>query len=314
VEGVNQLIRFLVRRVSQAIPTALAVLIFVFFLFSVLPGSIVGGDDGRVVDASVAERIRKEFNLDRPIHERFVIYIKGIVTGDLGISYRTREPVTSMLAARLWPSFKLALAGMAVAIVIGVPHGFLAALKPGGALDMSTMAVAVSGQSIPQFWFGILLMYGFSLQFRILPSFGYGDGGVIYLILPALTLGLGYMALLARTTRAAVIEIMGADFIRTARSKGMSEGKVVRWHILRNTLVLIVTTVGLQFGTMMGQAVVVEKLFSWPGLGSLLVDSVFQRDIPTVQGCILVIVLFFLAVNTLTDILYSIIDPRIRYS
>jgi peptide/nickel transport system permease protein len=157
-------------------------------------------------------------------------------------------------------------------------------------------------------------MYGFSLQFRILPSFGYGDGGVIYLILPALTLGLGYMALLARTTRAAVIEIMGADFIRTARSKGMSEGKVVRWHILRNTLVLIVTTVGLQFGTMMGQAVVVEKLFSWPGLGSLLVDSVFQRDIPTVQGCILVIVLFFLAVNTLTDILYSIIDPRIRYS
>ena len=147
-----------------------------------------------------------------------------------------------------------------------------------------------------------------------MPTFGYGDGGIEYLLLPAFTLGISYMALLARTTRAAVVEVMASDFIRTARAKGLSEFQIVRRHLLRNTLVLILTTAGLQFGTMMGQAVIVEKLFAWPGLGTLLVDSVFLRDIPLIQGCILVFVSFFLIINTTTDLLYSAIDPRIRHS
>jgi ABC-type dipeptide/oligopeptide/nickel transport system permease component len=161
---------------------------------------------------------------------------------------------------------------------------------------------------------GLLLMYLFALKLGWLPSFGYGDGGLKYLILPAVTLGVSPMALLARTTRAAVLEIMTADFVRTARSKGMSETLVMKWHVMRNALVLILTTIGLQFGALMGQAVVVEKLFSWPGIGSLLVDSVLQRDIPAVQGSILVVVLFFLTINTLVDVLYAVIDPRIRYA
>ena len=203
---------------------------------------------------------------------------------------------------------------MAFAVLFGVPLGFLAALRPGGLIDSASMVGAVSGLSLPQFWFGLLMMYLFALTLGWLPSFGYGDGGLRYLILPAITLGVSPMALLARTTRAAVLEVTGADFVRTARANGMSETRVVLWHIARNALVLVVTTIGLQCGALMGQAVVVEKLFSWPGIGSMLIDSVSLRDIPAVQGAILVIVLFFLVVNMLVDILYAVIDPRIKYA
>ena len=230
------------------------------------------------------------------------------------MSFRTREPVTKSIGARLWPSLKLVIASMLIAIAVGVPLGFFAALKPGSVIDMAAMVGAVSGLSLPKFWFGLMLMYLFALVLGWLPSFGYGDGGLRHLILPAVTLGVSPMALLARTTRAAVLDVLNADFVRTARSKGMTEYRVVTWHVVRNALVLVLTTIGLQFGSLMGQAVVVEKLFSWPGLGSLLVDSVFQRDIPMVQGCILVIVLFFLVINMLVDLAYAVIDPRIRYA
>src|SRR5215204_904684 len=198
-------------------------------------------------------------------------------------------------------------------IVLGVPLGFVAALKPGSLIDTLSMVGAVSGLSLPKFWLGLLLMYLFALKLGWLPSFGYGDGGLRYIVLPAVALGVAPLALLARTTRAAVLEILNADFVRTARSKGMSERQVVHWHLARNALVIVLTTVGLQFGSVIGQAVIVEKLFAWPGLGSLLVDSVSLRDIPVVQGSILVIVLFFLFVNTLVDVLCALIDPRIKY-
>jgi peptide/nickel transport system permease protein len=219
-----------------------------------------------------------------------------------------------MIAKRAWPTLQLIVTAMAFAIALGVPLGFIAALRPGGLVDTLAMVVAVSGLSIAKFWLGLVLMYLFALKLGWLPSFGYGDGGLKYLLLPAVTLGVSPMALFARTTRAAVLEIMTADFVRTARSKGMSEVRVVKWHVMRNALVIILTTVGLQFGGLMGQAVVVEKLFSWPGIGSLLVDSVLQRDIPAVQGSILVVVLAFLAINLLIDVLYGVIDPRIRYA
>jgi len=309
------MLAFASRRILQSVPTLLAVVLLIFVLFSVIPGSIISsmGDDGRgPMDVQVMERMKKELGLDDPIHLRFTSYLGKLAQGDLGTSFRTREPVTSMIAKRMWPTLQLIFAAMLLAIVIGIPLGFVAALRPGGIVDTASMVVAVSGLSMPKFWLGLLLMYLFALTLGWLPSFGYGEGK--YLILPAVTLGVSPMALLARTTRAAVLEIMTADFVRTARSKGMSETRVVKWHVMRNALVLILTTIGLQFGALMGQAVVVEKLFSWPGIGSLLVDSVQQRDIPAVQGAILVAVLFFLIINMLVDLLYVVIDPRIKYT
>ncbi|AND90125.1 MULTISPECIES: ABC transporter permease [Bradyrhizobium] len=307
------MLSFLIRRLLQTIPTVLAVVMLVFVLFSVVPGSIVStmSDDS---DPQVEARMKKQLGLDEPVYLRFGSYIAKLATGDFGTSFRTREPVTTMIAKRMGPTLQLIFASMAFAVAIGVPLGFVAALRPGGVVDSAAMVVAVSGLSMAKFWLGLLLMYLFALKLGWLPSFGYGDGGLKNLILPAVTLGVSPMALLARTTRAAVLEIMHADFVRTARSKGMSETRVVKWHVMRNALVLILTTMGLQFGALMGQAVVVEKLFSWPGIGSLLVDSVLQRDIPAVQGSILVVVLFFLAINLLIDLLYGVIDPRIRYA
>ncbi|WP_315765314.1 MULTISPECIES: ABC transporter permease [unclassified Bradyrhizobium] len=307
------MLSFLIRRILQAIPTVLAVALLVFALFSVVPGSIVStmSDDG---DPQVEARMKKQLGLDQPVYIRFGGYIAGLAAGDLGTSFRTHEPVTTMIAKRMGPTLKLIFAAMAFATVVGVPLGFVAALRPGSLVDTAAMVLAVSGLSMAKFWLGLLLMYLFALKFGWLPSFGYGDGSLKYLILPAMPLGVSPMALLARTTRAAVLEIMTADFVRTARSKGMSETRVVKWHVMRNALVLILTTTSLQFGALMGQAVVVEKLFSWPGIGSLLVDSVLQRDIPAVQGSILVVVLFFLAINLLIDLLYGVIDPRIRYA
>ena len=307
------MLSFLIRRLLQTIPTVLAVVLLVFVLFSVVPGSIAStmSEDA---DPQVELRLKQQLGLDDPVHVRFGKYIASLATGDFGTSFRTREPVTTMIAKRAWPTLQLIVTSMAFAVLLGVPLGFIAALRPGGLVDSAAMVLAVSGLSIAKFWLGLVLMYLFALKLGWLPSFGYGDGGLKYLLLPAVTLGVSPMALFARTTRAAVLEIMTADFVRTARSKGMSETLVVKWHVMRNALVIILTTVGLQFGALMGQAVVVEKLFSWPGIGSLLVDSVLQRDIPAVQGSILVVVLAFLAINLLVDLLYGVIDPRIRYA
>lgn len=311
------MLRYLVRRLIQTVPILLAVAGVIFILFSVIPGTFASSlnDDGKaVMDAEIMERMNKEFGLADPVHIRFANYVGNLARLDLGTSFRTRQPVTKMIAERMWPSLQLAFAAMAFAILIGVPLGFIAALKPGSLADLSSIILAVSGLSLPKFWLGLILMYLFALKLNWLPSFGYGDGNIRYLILPAVALGVSPLALLARTTRAAVLEILNADFVRTARSKGMSESRVVRWHLARNALVIVLTTVGLQFGSVIGQAVVVERLFAWPGLGSLLVDSVSLRDIPVIQGCILTIVLFFLVINLVVDLLCALIDPRIKYS
>ncbi|KQU51144.1 ABC transporter permease [Bosea sp. Leaf344] len=308
---------FVFRRLLQAVPILFAVAALIFLLFSVIPGSFATTQmsDGRsVMDAEQVARMNTQFGLDDPLPLRFAKYIGNLVTLDLGTSYRTRQPVTHSLSERLWPSLQLAIAAMLFAMLIGVPLGFLAALKPGSWLDTLSMIIAVSGLSLPKFWLGLLLMYGFALSLGWFPSFGYGDGDLRYIVLPAVALGVAPLALLARTSRAAVLEVMHADFIRTARAKGAGEIRVMRWHVARNAMVIVLTTLGLQFGSVIGQAVVIEKLFAWPGLGSLLVDSVSLRDIPVVQGCILVIVLFFLVVNIIVDVLCAMIDPRISYS
>lgn len=308
---------YAIRRLLQFIPTILVVSLIIFILLNVLPGNaalMAGGDQDRNVDKHYIEQMKKDWGLDKPIWERYLIYVTDLVQGDMGLSFLRREPVNQLIMERLWPTLRLALAAMAIAVVLGVPLGFYSALRQGKLQDTFTMMGAVSGVSIPQFWLGLLLMYFVSVKLRWLPPQGYGDGAFANLIMPAFTLGVGYMALLARTTRAAVVEILTTDFIRTARAKGLSEFLVNRKHVMRNALILVLTTAGLQFGALMAQTVIVEKLFSWPGLGSLLVDSIFQRDIPVTQGCIILIILVFLLVNLVVDLLYGFIDPRIRYS
>jgi len=306
---------YAVRRILQFIPTIVIISIIMFILLNVLPGDaiIMSGNMRRQLDETAAQALRKELGLDQPLHIRYYTYIKGLVRGDLGKSFLRQESVNKAVAPRLWPTLKLAILAMAIAVGVGIPLGFVSALKQGTWMDTASMVGAVSGISVPQFWLGLLLMYLFAVMLRWLPPQGYGEGSFIHLIMPAFTLGVGYMALLARTTRAAVVEVLTQDYIRTARAKGLSELKVNKKHVFRNTMILVLTTAGLQFGSLIGQTVIVEKLFSWPGIGSLLVDSIFQRDIPVTQGCVLIIILVFLVVNLVVDLLYAVIDPRIEY-
>src|SRR5690606_13923462 len=309
------MLRFTIRRILQIIPTIVVVALLIFVIFSVVPGSFASSlfSDGKTAaDPQLMARLNEQLGLDKPVHQRFLTYVGDLARLDLGTSFRTRRPVLELINERIWASLQLAVAAMIFAVVVAVPLGFLAALRPGSILDTVTMVGAVSGLSMPQFWLGLLLMYVFALQLNWLPSFGYGDGSLRNLILPAITLGVTPLALLARTTRAGVLDVLNGDFVRTAHAKGLSEAQVVRRHVARNALVLIITTVGLLFGSMIGQAVVIEKLFAWPGIGSLLVDSVAMRDIPVVQGTILVIVLWFLVINTAVDVIYALVDPRIK--
>lgn len=309
------MLAYALRRLLQFIPTILTVVLIIFILLNVLPGNaalMAAGDQDMNIDAHYIEKMKKDWGLDKPVWLRFAIYVKDLATGNLGVSFLRGEPVRQLVLERFWPTLKLALTAMAIAVALGVPLGFYSALRQGSWMDTISMMGAVSGVSMPQFWLGLLLMYLMSVYLGWLPPQGYGDGAFKNMIMPAFTLGVGYMALLARTTRAAVVEILNHDYIRTARAKGLSEWVVNRRHVMRNALILVLTTAGLQFGTLMAQTVIVEKLFSWPGLGSLLVDSIFQRDIPVTQGCILTIIVVFLVVNLIVDLLYGVIDPRIR--
>jgi peptide/nickel transport system permease protein len=310
------MLAYALRRLLQFIPTVLVISLIMFFLLNVLPGNaalMAAGVQDRGMDAKYVEQMLKKWDLDKPLHLRYWVYLKNLAQGNMGLSFLRGEDVRQVLLARFWPTLKLALAAMLIAIGVGVPLGFISALRHGSWLDALSMIGAVSGVSIPQFWLGLLLMFLLSVKLPLLPTSGYGDGSLLHLILPAITLGVGYMALLARTTRAAVMEILTADYVRTAEAKGLSRFVINGKHVLRNALILVLTTAGLQFGSLIGQTVIVEKLFSWPGIGSLLVDTIFQRDIPVVQGCVLLIILVFLCVNLAVDLLYALIDPRIEY-
>jgi peptide/nickel transport system permease protein len=308
------MLAYFIRRTLQFIPTIIGVTLIIFLLLNVLPGNAALMAGGRKeLTAQAIEELKEKWGLHHPIHVRYAKYMIGLTKGDMGVSYLRDEPVSDVIAARIWPTLRLSMYAMIIAVGIGIPLGFYSAVKQGTWLDSLSMVGAVSGVSFPQFWLGLLLMYFLCVKAQLFPVTGYGEGAIINIILPAITLGLGYMALLARTTRAAVLEILTEDYIRTARSKGISEFLIYNKHVLRNAMILILTTAGLQFGSMIGQTVVIEKLFSWPGIGSLVVDSIFQRDTPITQGCIIIIIFVFLVVNLLVDLTYSVIDPRIKY-
>jgi ABC-type dipeptide/oligopeptide/nickel transport system permease component len=281
-----------------------------FFLLRLIPGDPAEALAGPQATQSDVAAVRASLNLDKPIPLQYTAYMGNLLKGDLGYSYRSRRPVLDEVLAR-WPNtLRLSLTSMLVAVVIGVPVGIFAARRRGKLGDTLSMGISFLGISMPSFWLGMLLILLFSVRFKLLPFYGM-DSPLNY-ILPSLTLGLGIAANIARLTRVSMLEVLDQDYIRTARGKGVSEAGVVYVHALRNAAVSIITIIGLQLGALLGGQVVTETLFSWPGLGRMIVDALTARDYMVVQGGILVLALTFTILNLLTDICYAVLDPRIR--
>ena len=263
-------------------------------------------------DASVDEltALRRQLGLDRSLWVQYVQFLAGAVSGDFGTSFRHQQPALPLVLERLPATLELAGAALLLAVVVALPLGILAAIYRGRVVDVAAMAFAVIGQATPYFWMGIMLILVVSVELAWLPTSG--RGGLERLILPAITLGTHFAASLARLTRTSMLEVFGQQFVTTARAKGLSEWSVVLGHTLKNAAVPVVTLIGLQFGTLLGGAVVTETIFAWPGVGRLAVQSVFVRDYPVVQAGVFVLALTFVGINLLVDLLYGVLDPRIR--
>ena len=301
---------YFLRRLAGTIPVLIAVSILVFGFVRMLPGDparLVAGPDASQSDV---EAVRLELGLDRPIYWQYVRYVGQIAQGNLGRSSRTRQPVSYEIGQRFMPTFWLTLAAMGWAIVAGMGIGVLSGVKRGRWQDQSGMVLAVSGLSFPPFWLGLLLIDMFSVRLGWLPTGGYESPASI--VMPSFTLGLGVAAVLARFTRSAFVEVASEDFVRTARAKGLPERRVVWTHTLRNALIPVITMTGLQFGFLLGGAVVVETVFAWPGLGRLLVNSISFRDYSVIQAEILLFSLEFILINLAVDLLYAVVNPEIR--
>jgi ABC-type dipeptide/oligopeptide/nickel transport system permease component len=264
-------------------------------------------------DASVDELrdLRRTLGLDRPLHAQYVAFLGSAVRGDFGESFRHQQPAFGLVLERLPATLELAFAALLLAVVVALPLGIVAALYRGRAVDMVAMGFAVVGQATPYFWMGIMLILVVSVELGWLPTSG--RGGWRHLILPAVTLGTHFAASIARLTRTAMLEVLNQNFVTTARAKGLGEWRVILAHALKNAAVPVVTLIGLQFGTLLGGAVVTETIFAWPGVGRLAVQSIFVRDYPVVQAGVLVLALVFVGINLLVDLLYGTLDPRIRH-
>lgn len=303
--------QYTLRRILVAIPAVLGVLIIVFAMVRLAPGDPALLIAGELADAATVERIRERLGLNRPPHEQFLIFVGGVAQGDLGRSTRTNRPVTADLANYFPNTLELALAATLIALVIGVGAGILSALKPNSWLDVSVMMITLVGVSMPVFWFGLLAILYFSVDLGWFPVAGRGT--ISHLVLPAVTLGVSSTAIIARMTRSSMLEVLSQDFVRTARAKGAPQRSVVLRHALRNALIPVITIGGLEFGSLMAGAVITETVFTWPGIGRLLVQSILSRDYPVVQGAVLLIAISFIIVNLLVDLVYGFVDPRIRF-
>ena len=258
----------------------------------------------------VVATMRQALGFDRPLYEQFARYLGNAAHGDLGMSLRMNRPVISLILERLPATLKLTLAALALAVLVAVPAGIASAVKRGTVVDRLAMAGAVAGQAVPIFWLALLLIALFGVRLRWLPV--YGSGSLAHFVLPAVSLSTIIMGRLARLVRSSMLEVLGQDYVRTARAKGLSESRVLAVHALKNASVPIVTLLGLQFAQLLGGAVVTETIFAWPGIGRLVVEAIFNRDFPVVQGVVLVVSLIFVAVNVLVDLSYAALDPRIR--
>ncbi|MGZ8376462.1 MAG: ABC transporter permease [Gemmatirosa sp.] len=302
---------FILRRLLLAIPTLAGVLIVTFLLLFVAPGDPVAEIVGERADAATVQRLREELRLDDPLPQQFAHYAAGVLRGDLGRSFITNRPIASDIAERFPKTLLLAGTAMVFASVLGILLGIVSARKPGGWVDRLALGGAYLGISFPVYWVGLLLILLFSVQLRWLPASGYG--GVEYLVLPALALGMRSIAFLARVTRSAMLEVLNSDFVRTARAKGLGEGGVTMRHALRNALIPVVTVLGLDFGYYLTGSILTETIFSWPGLGRYVVNAIGRRDLPAIQGAVLFLSAVFVLVNLVTDVAYAKTDPRVRY-
>ncbi|TCP88276.1 peptide/nickel transport system permease protein/oligopeptide transport system permease protein [Rhizobium sp. PP-CC-2G-626] len=299
------------KRVLTAFVTVLTVIVLSGVLIHVVPGDPVTAMMAQSVTATpeVMAEMRSQLGLDLPVWQQVVLYASHVLTGDLGTTIRGNEPVARLLFERLPNTFALAVSGLSVALIIGIPLGFLAAINRGRLADTAVMVIAVLGVSIPGFWLGLIMIQIFSLKLGWFPVAGSGYRNIV---LPALTLGLTYCALVARMTRSALVDILAEDYIRTARARGLREHQVLFVHALKPALISIVTVVGLVFAYLMGGQVIVENVFSWNGIGRLAVQAMLERDYPMIQGFIVVFASSVIIVSMLIDILYGFLDPRMR--
>ena len=308
------MLAYVLHRLVGTVPVLLGVTLVVFAMTWLTPGDPVVallGESAQGITGAARDALRRELGLDRPWPVQYLEYVRGLAQGDLGMSVRSRRPVMREVLDRLPATAELALAGLAIAVVVGVSLGVAAALRKRTWVDALAIAVALVGVSVPVFWSGFLLMLVFSLELGWLPASGRGT--LRHLVLPALTVGIASAAFIARITRGAVLETLGQDYVRTARAKGVVERVVVVRHALRNALLPIVTVIGLQLGSLLGGAVLTETVFAWPGVGRMLVDAILARDLPLVQGSVLVVSLIFILINLVVDLSYAAINPRVRY-
>jgi peptide/nickel transport system permease protein len=312
------MLELIVKRLLLAIPTLLLVSIMVFALQKLLPGDPVLAMAGEERDPAVIAQLRAEYHLDDPIPTQYFAWIGSALKGDLGVSLRTKEPVTALIASKLPVTLELSLLAMLIALLAGISMGIIAAVRKDSWVDHTTNFVALSGISVPHFWLGILLILLFSVHLQWLPASGFVPvsedmaQNLKTLLLPALVLGTGLAATLMRHTRASMIAVLKADYIRTARAKGLLAPKVVLKHAFRNALMPIVTLTTLLFGELLGGAVLTEQVFTLPGFGKMIVDAVFNRDYAVVQGVVLVVAIGFLLLNLLADVFYLLINPKMR--
>jgi ABC-type dipeptide/oligopeptide/nickel transport system permease component len=300
---------YVIRRLALSGIAMLGVITIVFVLLHASgdPATLLVTQDATQADLA---QIRQAYGLDQPLSVQYARFLGRVVRGDLGFSYRQGLPVGELLVERLRATFELALAGLAVAVLLGVPLGLIAAARHGSGVDTAAMTVALLGTSVPSFWLGLLLIIVFGVQLGWLPVSGYGS--LRHLLMPAFVLGGFYAAQVSRLTRTSLLEVLAQDFVRTARAKGLATRAVLLKHVLRNAALPVLTVVGLDFGRMLGGAVVVETIFAWPGMGRLAVQAVLGRDFPVVQGAVIMGAAIFLSVNVIIDLLYGFVDPRLR--
>ncbi len=306
------MLRYTLKRIIGVLPTLIIVVTFVFFFVRMIPGDPARLVAGEQATLDAVEAVRVQLGLDQPIHIQYLKYVGGLLRGDLGMSLRTKRPVLTEVAARYGNTMALTFASLIWSTIVGVILGVWSGKNRGKWQDFSGMTLAVSGISLPNFWIGFLLIMLFSVKLRWFPTTGTGSWK--NLVLPAIALGTSIAAIIARFTRSSIVEVLKEDYIRTARAKGLREKTVTWGHAFRNSMISVVTVVGLQFGFLLGGSVVTEAVFAYPGLGQLLVESVNYRDYPAIQSLILIFSLQFIIINLIVDILYAILNPEIKLS
>jgi peptide/nickel transport system permease protein len=304
--------RWVIQRLVSAAFVMLSVTLVVFFLIHMIPGDPVDVMLGETATVADRQAMRVSLGLDQPLAVQFLDYFVGLIQFDFGQSLHSKEAISTILMQRLPATAWLALSAMLVALLLAVPLGIFSAVYKGSWIDRSSMLVSMAGLSIPNFLLGPLLVLVFSIGFNLLPVSG--NDSFSHLILPAITLGLSMAAVMARMVRSSLLETLGEDYVRTAHAKGMHPRDVIWKHAMRNAWLPVITVIGAQIGGLLGGAVVTETVFDWPGLGSLMIESIQKRDYPVVQACVLIISVIYVGVNALTDFCYGLLDPRIRRS